>query len=76
MIHVPEQPKPEDRIPKDIKFSNGDTLNLMTQIIDGSQIVEEDGSTGWKGKKYEVSRAMGCIYKIEIVDPRDPKWTE
>ena len=75
MIKVPNQPEPNKRVAEDVSFSSGQVLNLMTQIVDGSEIVERDGTTAFKGKKYKISRAMGCIYKIEIMDPSDPSWT-
>lgn len=75
MINVPNQPEPSDRVLKYVPFENGDVLSLMTQIVDGSQIVEQDGTTAFKGREYQISRAMGCIYKIEIINPRDDEWT-
>ena len=52
---------------EEVHFSNGKSFNLVTSIIDGSEI--KDGSCGCK---YKVSKAMGVVFKIEILDTSCP----
>ena len=50
-----------------INFSNGKSFNLVTFIVDGFEI-----ENGVAGCAYKISKAMGKVLKIEIVDTSCP----
>ena len=52
---------------EEVHFSNGKSFNLVTEIVDGSVIPGAVSGCG-----YKVSKAMGKIFKIEIIDTSCP----